>query len=211
VTRPWSWQAVVRGVRRAPPWGALATGVLLSLGCASAGARGRTPPPPFALVLSGPLDLARASVRAALEEEALRIDGQPSPDSDALSSTFVVRRGGMGESEIVLRLRLSPATRPGHDPPSVRLHLEATAREVRRMRFMSPEDARSPRTSGEAHPVQDNDRETLQRIGRLVTRLERGGWTRIPDGDPRADFARRTLAPPTAIALRWRTPPHPAT
>jgi hypothetical protein len=175
----------------------------MSLDCVTANARQRAASPPYTLGMSGTLEQARASVLAALEEEALRVDGLPASDRNVFTSTFVVRRGGMGESEIVLRLRLGTDAEGSGESSNVRLLLDATAREVRRMVLMSAEDARSPRNNGDAHPVQDNDRETLQRIGRLVARLEHSGWTRLPATTGGAGFARHTLAPPPPIALRW--------
>ena len=118
----------------------------------------------------------------ALDRAELSVDGAPvAAYNDVLSSTFVVRRGGMGEAEIRLMLRLRPeAESDSASVPTTLLELDATARERGRMLTMSPEDARSPALSRTPHAINENDRETLGRIGRLVRLLEEGGFARRP-------------------------------
>lgn len=149
-----------------------------SLGaCASAGAVRPTPLPHRFLIPVG-VDSARSLAGEALTQEQLPIDGSRGAGSGQLTSTFLVRRGGMGEAEVRLTLRLSTDT--PSDPPEggVILDLDATIRDLRRMVLMSPEDARSPRMTREPHPVQDNDRETLGRIRKLEDRLQQLGFVR---------------------------------
>lgn len=164
---------------------ALATIAILVACLPSRGAPAELPPLRFATSL--PPDSARALVLRALERAELPVDGAPvAAHVDVLASTFVVRRGGMGEAEIRLMLRLRP-----HDEsdstraPTALLELDATARERGRMLTMSPEDARSPALSRTPHAINENDRETLGRIGRLVRLLEEGGFTRRADSGGR--------------------------
>lgn len=149
--------------------------------CASAGTR-RPSPLPHRFLIGVGVDSARALARAALTDEHLAVDGSSASGNNAMTSTFVVRRGGMGEAEVRLELRLS--TDSPSDPPAggVMLDLDATIRDLRRMMLMSPEDARSPRMSREPHPVQDNDRETLGRIRKLEDRLQQLGFVRAGGG-----------------------------
>ncbi|MBK6489891.1 MAG: hypothetical protein IPF98_24225 [Gemmatimonadetes bacterium] len=133
------------------------------------------------LIIPVPVDSARQVVLAALQHEALVVDGTPASDRSEFVTTFLVRRGGMGETEIRLRLQLSPDAAETIEGAGTTLRVEGSARDVARRMLMSPEDARAPRLSREPHPIQDNDRESLQRIARLLDRLQQLGWTRIPD------------------------------
>ncbi len=124
------------------------------------------------------MDSARTLVGAALSQEKLPLDGGALAGLDALSSTFVVRKGGMGEAEVRLAFRLSPDAATDARTSGVVLLLDAAIRDLRRTMLMSTEDARSPRMTREPHPVQDNDRETLARIRRLEDRLQLLGWSK---------------------------------
>lgn len=153
--------------------------ILILDACASAGMRSPSPPP-YLLVTSVPVDSARTTVLSALQHEALAVEGRPATDRNVLVTTFLVRRGGMGEAEIRLRLQLRPDAAAAPEGGTT-LHLEGTARDVARRLLMSPEDARSPRLSREPHPIQGNDRDSLQRIARLLDRLHQLGWTQRPE------------------------------
>lgn len=136
--------------------------------------------PPFVLVAPLPVDSAQGIVLAALDAARLPVDGAPvTPPVRALTSTFIVRPGGIGEAEIRLMLRLRPDPSPDSARPSgTLLEVDATARERGRMLTMSPQDARSPSLSRTPHAINENDRETLGRIGELVRILESRGFTR---------------------------------
>ena len=167
---------------RRPSPRALALAIAFGTSLASCLPSGSAPAnlPPFLLVSPLPLDSARGIVLGALEQAELPVDGAPvAPHVHALSSTFVVRQGGMGEAEIRLMLRLRPDSPPDSaHPPATLLEVDATARERGRMLTMSPEDARSPALSRTPHAINENDRETLARIGRLVRILEERGFAR---------------------------------
>lgn len=136
----------------------------------------RVAPPPHTLTANAPLDRARLLVRAALDSAGIALDGNPPADADVVTGTFVVRRGGMGEAEIRVRLRL---TNDGGSAAGegVVLAVDATARDRHRaIAMMTPEEARSPRMSNVPHPIQSNDRDALQRIGRLLDQLRQSGF-----------------------------------
>jgi hypothetical protein len=134
---------------------------------------------PHRLLRDLPTDSAASLVDSALRLEELAADGGRSARTGPISTTFVVRRGGMGEAEVRLTLHLSADPSSDSATAGVVLVLDAAIRDIKRMMVMSTEDARSPRMSRETHPVQDNDRETLQRIRRLEDRLRQLGWTRV--------------------------------
>ncbi|MEP7384672.1 MAG: hypothetical protein ABI910_23580 [Gemmatimonadota bacterium] len=158
----------------------IASVALASAACATGGGP-RFTPPPHRFLLGASVDSARTLLRAVLEREGLVVDGSQTADANVVASTFVVRRGGMGEGEVRVRLRLSPESAGDSTSASVVLLLDATIRDSKRMMLMSPDDARSPRMSREPHPIQDNDRETLQRISRLEERLRQMGWTLVQE------------------------------
>lgn len=134
---------------------------------------------PHRLLLDLPSNSAGSLVDNALRLEGLSADGGRSARGGPIATTFVVRRGGMGEAEVRISLHLSADPSGDSATAGVVLVLDATIRDLKRMMVMSPEDARSPRMSRDPHPVQDNDRETLQRIRRLEDRLQQLGWTRV--------------------------------
>lgn len=115
----------------------------------------------------------------AIAREGLLRDGSPDAISNSMVSTFVVRKGGMGEGEVRLSLRLSRDAEGDSLSSGVLLELDATIRDTRRMMLMSPEDARNPRLGREPHLVQDNDRDTLGRIRKLEDRLQQLGFAQV--------------------------------
>ncbi len=144
--------------------------------CATAG-RVHASPLPHRFITTVPIDSAQALVGEALTREGLPRDGSPDATTTPITSTFVVRKGGMGEGEVRLTMRLSRDAVGDSLEPGVLLELDATIRDMRRMMLMSPEDARNPRLGREPHPVQDNDRETIARIRKLEDRLQQLGFT----------------------------------
>ncbi|MBK8057791.1 MAG: hypothetical protein IPK33_07930 [Gemmatimonadetes bacterium] len=144
-----------------------------TVGCATS--RPRLQLPPYTLMSATTLDSARSLVREALDSARMTVDGAPAADADVVTSTFVVRRGGMGEAEIRLRVRLQ--REPADDARAgIVLVVDATARDRNRMLTMSPEEMRSPRMSRDPHPINENDRESLQRIARLLDLLKQRGF-----------------------------------
>lgn len=141
---------------------------------------------PRTLLAQIPLDSARRLLLLALEAEKLTVDGTPLPTGNVVTSTFTVRRGGVGESEIRLRLRLARDGVDGANIAATLLFLDATAREKNRLIAMSPEAARSPTLRRDPHPINPNDREALGRIARLIQRLWESGFvvTGAPRGAP---------------------------
>ncbi len=146
--------------------------------CATAG-RVYSSPLPHRFLTALPLDSARALVGEAITREGLPRDGSPDVTSNTIVSTFVVRKGGMGEGEVRLSLRLSRDAAGDSLSSGVLLELDATIRDTRRMMLMSPEDARNPRLGREPHPVQENDRDTLGRIRKLEDRLQQLGFAQV--------------------------------
>ena len=141
---------------------------------------------PRTLLTHVPLDSARRLLLLALEAEKLTVDGTPLPTGNVVASTFMVRRGGVGESEIRVRMRLA---RDGVDSAKIAatlVFLDATAREKNRLIAMSPEEARSRTLRRDPHPINPNDREALGRIARLIQRLRESGFvvTGAPRGAP---------------------------
>jgi len=139
-------------------------------------------PPHVLTVPLGPA-AAQAALIDALSAEGLVPDGGAGADGGSLTTTFVVRKGGMGEAEIRLQLRLTSDGIPGSEGGML-LRIEATARDRNRMITMSAEEARSPRLSREPHPINEHDRETLGRIARLVDRLSRAGFVVVETRPP---------------------------
>jgi GNAT superfamily N-acetyltransferase len=127
--RPGRDQAVRRGHRRAERLGdaasvrgrgdarhqhhhpAFVLALAATVGCATS--RPRLQLPPYTLMSATTLDSYARSCEA-LDSARMTVDGAPAADADVVTSTFVVRRGGMGEAEIRLRVRLhrEPPTTP---------------------------------------------------------------------------------------------------
>ena len=166
--------ASIRMLRRLiPSLPVVALGVLSS--CTSP-RRPDTTSAPRTLLAQIPLDSARRLVLLALEAEKFTVEGTPLPAGSIVNSTFTVRRGGIGESEIRVRLRLTRDAEDGANPTATLLVLDATAREKNRLIAISPEDARSPTLRRDPHPINTNDREALGRIARLIQRLQESGF-----------------------------------
>ncbi|MEO7964819.1 MAG: hypothetical protein ABIT38_13030 [Gemmatimonadaceae bacterium] len=154
-------------------------GAALIAACASArGTPADLPPFRYGAPLSG--DSARTIVLAALDSARLQVDGAPLPSGrNTFSSTFTVRKGGMGEAEIQLMLRLrAPEANDSTLHALSILEVDATARERNRMLTMSPEEARQPGRTRQTHPINADDRDALGRLGTFLRALERSGFAR---------------------------------
>lgn len=150
-------------------------GVAVLMGCATTPA-GSAGLPPYTLSVAASPDSALSLLRLALEAERLPVDGVGVEGAASLTSTFSVRRGGIGEAEIVISGRVRAEPTPPHGGMSSILEINATARERRGMIAMSPEEARSPvAVRGNHHAINPNDREVLGILGRLLDRLSAGG------------------------------------
>lgn len=157
----------------------------------------RGPAPPLL-----PLDLhatfapesALRVVAAALRAERLPVDGDSvGAGQRTLTSTFVVRPGGLGESTIQLRVRCLP------EGEGARVALDATAEEKRRLLEVGMEDPRDPRRLRGPHVVNPNDREVWQRIRTLLDRLAAMGIAPGAAGSPRSGASGFRVAHPSAF------------
>lgn len=159
--------------------GALATGIAFAVACATARAHtGDLPPVSYTSTIS--IDSARALVTAAFESAKLPVDGGATvPRAPIVSSTFTLRKGGMGEAEVRIMARIrEEETGDSATKQQAVVDVDATARERNRMLTMSPEDARSPVRSRETHPINANDQEALAKVSALLRALEARGFVR---------------------------------
>jgi hypothetical protein len=145
------------------------------LGCASAPS-GSSGLPPYTLAVSASPDSALRLFRLALAAEHLPADGVGTDAVYSVLSTFTVRRGGVGEAEIIVGARAYAEPALPQGGVSSILEINATARERRGMIAMSPEEARSPvGMSRDHHAINPNDREVLGILGRVLDRLTAAG------------------------------------
>lgn len=135
--------------------------------CASAPVRG--PMPPVTLTAPVSPDSAIRLVAVALAAERLPIDGDSLVQHQrAVSSTFEVRKGGLGQATIRFRLH---ATGDGPDSSFSRISFDATAEERGRAFEFAVENPREPRRLRGPHPLNPNDREVRGRLASLLDRL----------------------------------------
>ncbi len=130
------------------------------------------PTSPFPERLRGAMaaDSAVQVIAAALRAERLPIDGESVAAAQrVVISTFTVRPGGLGESTIRLRFRVSG------DGDQLTVAFEAEAQERRRVIEVGVEDPREPRRLAGPHVVNPNDREVIGKVESLLRRLAASG------------------------------------
>lgn len=147
----------------------LATCAALIAGCATTRIPARDVPP---LTVAFPfgVDSTRALVLGAMRSAQLPIDGGGGdPTSRVISSSYTVRRGGIGESAVRVRLGLEP---DGAAITLVAIDVVATDRG----RSLSVGgDRNAPVQRPSTHEVGGNDIEALRPVQRLLRQLESSG------------------------------------
>lgn len=143
----------------------LATSAVLVAGCATSIPARDVPPLTVAFPLS--VDSTRTLVLGAMRTAQLPIDGGGGDASTRMiSSSYPVRRGGIGESAVRVRLALEP------DGAAVTLVLiEAVATDRGRSLTVGG-DRNAPVQRPSTHEVGGNDIEALRPVQRLLRQLE---------------------------------------
>ena len=122
--------------------------------------------PPLAIAFNVPSDSARGLLLAAMRTERVPIDGDGQIPGRVVTSTYSVRRGGIGESEVRLRFVVEP------DASGAALILvEAVGTDKMRSIAMTGDRTAPARRPG-PHPVTPDDLEALRPVQRLLRRLE---------------------------------------
>ena len=130
------------------------------------------PTSPFPERLRGTMaaDSAVQVIAAALRAERLPIDGESVAAAQrVVLSTFTVRQGGLGESTVRLRFRVTG------DGDQLNVSFEAEAQERRRVIEVGVEDPREPRRLAGPHVINPNDREVIGKVESLLKRLATAG------------------------------------
>lgn len=129
--------------------------------------------PPYAYALAAAPDSAMALLRSSMAVEHVAVEPATVEGARTVRGSFVVRRGGMGESEVFLTGRVN-----GAGDGSSRIELDATVRERRRAFMIGAADTRTA-TRPEVTTVNPNDRETLGILSRIRERLVGAGAVRL--------------------------------
>jgi hypothetical protein len=108
-----------------------------------------------------------------LAAERVSLEAAPVEGARTVRGSFVVRRGGVGEAEVFVTGRVSPA-----GAASSRLELDVTVRERRRSIVIGAPDTRAG-TRPEVTTVNPNDREILGVLTRVRERLVSAGAVRL--------------------------------
>ena len=143
---------------------ACATVVALAMACGT-----RIPArdvPPLAISFGVSQDSARAILVAALRAERLPVDGGNVPH--VVSSTYPVRRGGLGEGTIRIRFAVDP-----DNGGNAVIIVEAVQTERRRSMVLGGD--RNPPVQPAVRPVATSDVEALRPLQRVLRRLEEAG------------------------------------
>jgi hypothetical protein len=124
-------------------------------------------------------DSARRIIMTALIQEDLVVsDTATTARGPLLATKFVVRRGGLGETEVRVALRIvSENTSPSE--PSTVIELQGTSRQRRSLAAGAASDPNAPVQPWNEQPIHPDDRESLDRVARLVRRLESHGAVRL--------------------------------
>lgn len=138
--------------------------------------------PPYTFTIPVPTDSAMRVLRVALEAEHVLVEPDAVAGARTLRGSFVVRQGGLGETEVFLTGRVSD----DDDilPPAARIELEVSVRERRRPIVMAPADVRTGGTRPEMTTVNPNDKETIGVLVRIRDRLTSAGAVRAARGTP---------------------------
>ncbi|MBC7894603.1 MAG: hypothetical protein H7066_04270 [Cytophagaceae bacterium] len=123
--------------------------------------------PPLTVAFPVGVDSTRALVLGAMRAAQLPIDGGGSdPSARTISSSYTVRRGGIGESAVRVRLALEP------DGATVTLvAIEAVATDRGRSLSVGA-DRNAPVQRPSTREVGGNDIEALRPVQRLLRQLE---------------------------------------
>lgn len=150
-------------------------------GCASA--RGTSADlPPYVFTIAAAPDSAMQVVRGVLESERVAVEPDAVEGARTLRGSFVVRRGGLGETEVFVTGRVSAAG--DTTGASSRIELDVSVRERRRSIVMAPADVRTGGSRPDVSTVNPNDRETIGVLTRIRDRLANAGAVRVSGGNP---------------------------
>ncbi|MGQ0647018.1 MAG: hypothetical protein ACT4P7_05575 [Gemmatimonadaceae bacterium] len=146
----------------------------LSIACATT----RVPAsdvPPLTVAFGLSPDSARTLLLEAMRTERVAVEGDGQNSGSVVTTSYTVRRGGMGESLIRLRFVIEP-----DDAGASLILLEAIATD--RVRGPTVGDRTSAAQRAEAREVPANDLEALRPVQRILRRLEALGGlvTRSP-------------------------------
>lgn len=125
--------------------------------------------PPLTIAFPFPRDSARSLLLAAMQAERIPIDGGGDAPGSTVSSTYTVRRGGIGESSIRLRFVIEP-----DEAGTTLIMLEAIATDRVRSIVMTG-DRSQPAQRPEPRAVPASDLDALRPVQRLLRRLESSG------------------------------------
>lgn len=123
--------------------------------------------PPLTMAVAVPNDSARALLLEAMRSERVPIDGN-GHDGSVVTSTYKVRRGGIGEAEVRLRFLLAT-----DDAGSTLIEVEGISTE--RPRGIGAGDRGAAAQRAQAREIPPNDLEALRPLQRILRRLEAAG------------------------------------
>ncbi|MBL8983310.1 MAG: hypothetical protein JNL26_14050 [Gemmatimonadetes bacterium] len=128
-------------------------------------------------------DSALRMVRTVLLEAHYVVDGDPLQDGlRTLTTSRVLRRGGLGETVLVFRFHAAPDV-PGAS--GSRLTFDVTAEERGRVVSIGVDNPRDPRQLRGQHALNPNDREAQGLVKSLLDALAQRGIHPVrPDSTP---------------------------
>jgi hypothetical protein len=129
--------------------------------------------PPLAMMVDASADSAMQLLVAALGSARLALDNGGRPFAGSMTTTYVVRNGGIGEAEVELRFRVEPESGASPGGETAVVHIHGVLRErPRRFGVGDPRDAQLRR---DPQPIRGEDSEAMAPIRRIVRYLREAG------------------------------------